>query len=103
MDSRDPLRIRLWFLAFRALSLGLLVIGVLAAVFGIIIAVVALLPQTQPTPGLSFGYGLLCIALGVTFAVAGVRGFKMRTRRDVDAELSKTSSDRNRLERWINR
>ena len=77
--------------------------GVLAAVVGVIIAVVALLPRTQPTPGLSLSYGVLSIALGVTFVVAGVRGFKMRTRRDVDAEISKTSSHRDRLERWINR
>jgi hypothetical protein len=62
-----------------------------------------LLAQLWPTSGLSFGYGILSIALGLTFAIIGVRGFRIWTRRGVDAEISKTSSDRERLERWINR
>ena len=96
--------IRLWFLGFRVLSLGALVMGALAAVVGVIVAVVSFfLPRTQPTPGLTFGYGVLFIVVGVTFVLVGVRGFKMRTRRDLDADISKTANDRNRLERWINR
>lgn len=103
MNSTDPLLVRLWCLALQTLSLTALLMGALAAVVGVIYAVAALLPLTLPTPGLSFGYGVLSIAFGITFTVIGVHGFKMRTRRDVDAEISKISSDRDRLERWINR
>jgi hypothetical protein len=103
MDSPDPILIRLWFLGFRVLSLGALVMGALAAVAGVIVAVVSLLPRTQPSPGLTFSYGVLFIVGGVTFVLIGVRGFKMRTRRDLDADISKTASDRDSLERWINR
>jgi type III secretory pathway component EscS len=103
MDSPDPIMIRLWFLGFRVLSLGALVMGALAAVVGLIVAVVSLLPRTQPSPGLSFGYGVLFIVVGVTFVLIGVRGSKMRTRRDLDADISKTANDRDSLERWINR
>ncbi len=97
------LLVRLWSLTFRTLTLGVLVIGALAAVVGVVIAAAALVPRTQPTPSLSFGHGILSIALGLAFAVIGVRGLKIWTRRVVDAEISKTSSDRERLERWINR
>jgi hypothetical protein len=103
MDSPDPILIRLWFLGFRALSLGALVMGALAAVAGVIVAVASLLPRAQPSPDLNFGYGVLFIIGGVTFVLIGVRGFKMRTRRDLDADISKTASDRDSLERWINR
>jgi len=103
MDSPDPIMIRLWFLGFRVLSLGALVMGALAAVVGAIVAVVSLLPRTRPSPGLMFGYGVLFIVVGVTFVLIGVRGFKMRTRRDLDADISKTANDRDSLERWINR
>ena len=95
--------IRLWFLGFRVLSLGALVMGALAAVVGVIVAVVSLLPRTQPPPGLTFGYGVLFIVVGVTFVLIGVRGFKMRMRRDLDADIAKTANDRDSLERWINR
>ena len=103
MELHDPIMIRLWFLGFRVLSLGALVVGALAAVVGVIVAVVSLLPRTQPSPGLTFGYGVLFIVVGVTFVLIGVRGFKMRTRRDLDADISKTANDRDSLERWINR
>jgi len=103
MDSPDPIMIRLWFLSFRVLSLGALVMGALVAVVGAIVAVVSLLPRTQPSPGLTFGYGVLFIVVGVTFVLIGVRGFKMRTRHDLDADISKTASDRDSFERWINR
>jgi hypothetical protein len=103
MESTDPLLVRLWVLAFRTLCLGALLTGALAMVVGVIVAASALLPRTQPSPSLSIGYGVVSIALGIIFAVIGVSGLKMRTRLDVDAEISKTSSDRDMLERWINR
>ena len=103
MDSPDPMIIRLWFLSFRVLSLGAVVMGALVAIVGVIVAVVSVLPRTQPSPGLTFSYGVLFIGGGVTFVLIGVRGFKMRTRRDLDADISKTAADRDRLERWINR
>jgi hypothetical protein len=64
MDSPDPLLIRLWFLGFRVLSLGALVMGALVALAGVIVAVVSILPRTQPSPGLTFGYGVLFIVVG---------------------------------------
>ncbi len=94
---------RLWFLSFRVLSLGAVLMGALAAIAGVIVAVVSLLPRTQPSPGLTFSYGVLFIVEGVTFVLIGVRGSKMRWRRDLDADISKTAADRDRLERWINR
>lgn len=103
MDSPDPILIRLWFLGFRALSLGALIMGALVAVAGVVVAVVSLLPRTQPRPGLTFGYGILFIVVGTPFVLIGVRGFRMRTRSDLDADVSKTASDRDSLERWINR
>jgi cytochrome c biogenesis factor len=103
MDSPDPILIRLWFLGFRVLSLGVLVMGALAAVAGVIVAVVSVLPRTQPSHGLTLSYGVLFIVGGAAFVLIGVRGFRMRTRRDVDADISKTASDRDSLERWINR
>lgn len=95
--------VRLWFISFRVLSLGAVVIGALAAVVGVIVAVVPVLPRTQPSPGFTFSYGVLFILVGVSFMLIGVRGFKMRTPRDLDTDISKTASDRGSLERWINR
>jgi hypothetical protein len=103
MDSPDPMMTRLWFLTFRVLSLGAAVLGALAAIAGVIVAVVSVLPRTQPSPGLTLSYGVLFIVGGAAFVLIGVRGFRMRTRRDVDADISKTASDRDSLERWINR
>ena len=101
MDSPDPTMIRLWFLGFRVLSLGALVMGALAVVVGVIVAVVSLLPRTQPSAShlVTASSASRC----VTFVLIGVRGFKMRRRRDLDADISKTASDRDSLERWINR
>src|SRR3984957_11203452 len=103
MDSPDPLMTRLWFLSFRVLSLGAVIMGALAAVVGVIVAVVSVLPRTQPSPGLTLSYGVLFIVGGVAFVLICVRGFRMRARRDLDADISKTASDRDSLERWINR
>lgn len=103
MESSDPILIRLWFLGFRALSLGAMVMGALAAVAGATIAVLSLLPRTRQSRGLTFGYGVLFIAVGVTFVLIGVRAFKMRKRLDLDADVSKSARDRDSLERWINR
>jgi hypothetical protein len=103
MESPDPIMVRLWFLGFRVLSVGVLVMGALAAVVGVVTAVVSLLPRTKPTPGLTFGSGVLFTVVGVTFVLIGIRGLKMRTRRDLDADIAKTASDRDSLERWINR
>jgi uncharacterized YccA/Bax inhibitor family protein len=103
MDSPDQMMTRRWFLSFRVLSFGAVVMGVLAVVAGVIVAVVSVLPRTQPSPGLTLSYGVLFIVGGVAFVLAGVRGFRMRTRRDLDADIAKTASDRDSLERWINR
>jgi membrane protein implicated in regulation of membrane protease activity len=103
MDSPDPIKARLWILGFRILSLGALVMGALVAVVGIFVAVVSVLPKTLQSPGLTFSYGVLFIVVGATFVLIGIRGFQMRTRHDLDADISKTAGDRDRLERWINR
>lgn len=103
MASPDPIVFRLWLIIFRTLSLGMLVMGALATIGGAIIAVAAVLPEAQRIPGVSLGYGVLSIVVGVTFVVIGFRGFKMRTRRDLETDMSKTASDREKLERWINR
>jgi cytochrome c biogenesis factor len=103
MDSPDPLMTRLWFLIFRVLSFGAVVMGTLAAVAGVIVAVVSVLPRTQAPPGLTLSYGVFFIVGGVAFVLIGVRGSRMRTRRDLDADISRTASDRDSLERWINR
>ncbi len=81
----------------------MLFMGALAPAVGAVIAVVSLLGVVRPTPGLSLGYGLFFVAVGVTFSVVGFRGFKMRSRRDLNADIAKTTSDRDQFEQWINR
>jgi hypothetical protein len=103
MNSRDPLLFTLWLLGFRSLCFGLVVMGTLAALGGVLVAVVSLLPGTRPIQGLSIGYGALFIVVGVTFAIIGVCGIRIRTRRDLDQDIEQTASDRAKLERWINR
>jgi hypothetical protein len=80
----------------------MLLMGSIVAVAGAMIAV-AVLCTGRTSPGFSLGYGLLLLALGTTFSVAGFRGFKMRSRRDLQADILNTASDRDKLERWINR
>ena len=103
VKSRDSLLIHLWLLSFRALSLGVVVLGVIAAVGGTVTALVAVLPRMQSSPGLKFSTGVLFAIVGVTFVWIGVRGYKIRTRRDLDADISTTPGNRDSLERWINR
>jgi membrane protein implicated in regulation of membrane protease activity len=97
------MKARLWILGFRILSLGALVTGALVAVVGVFVAVVSVLPKTQQSPGLTFSYGVLFIVVGTIFVLIGIRDFQIRTRRDLDADISKTAGDRDSLERWINR
>jgi hypothetical protein len=107
MNSRDPPLVRLWCLAFRALCLGMLLIGALAVVVGAVIAVVSLLSLAPPVPGLSLGYWFLFATVGLAFAGSASAVLKCARgaiwRRDMEADISKTASDRDRLEQWINR
>jgi hypothetical protein len=102
MDPRDPPLFRLWLLFFRTLCLGMLLMGSIVAVAGAMIAVAVLYTGRTP-PGFSLGSGLLFLTVGTTFSVAGFRGFKMKSRRDLQADILNTASDRDKLERWINR
>lgn len=80
----------------------MLLMGTLVAAAGAMGAV-AILYTGRTVAGFSLGTGLLFIAGGATFSVAGFRGFKMRSRRDLEADISKTADDRDKLEQWINR
>src|ERR1700761_469265 len=101
MDARDPPLFRLWPLFFRTLCFGMLLMGTVVAAAGAI--AVAILYTSHTVAGFSLGTGLLFIAGCATFSVAGFRGFKLRSRLNVEAEISKTADDREKLEQWVNR
>ena len=102
MESSDSLLFRLWSLCFRILSLGLLIVGALAALLGALTVILAIVRHSH-IPGFSLGLGLLFFFGGAVSMLMGLRGFRIRTRRDWEAELAQTAADRDRLERWINR
>jgi hypothetical protein len=102
MESSDSLPFRLWSLFFRTLSLGVLIAGALAALLGTLTVILAIV-RRSPVPGFSLGLSLLFIVGGAVLVLMGLRGFRIRTRRDLEAELAQTAADRDRLERWINR
>ncbi|SRR5579871_851881 len=103
MGPSETLTFRLWSLGFRALSLGVLVLGALAALVGAITVALAFFPRAASIPGVSFGRGVFFMIVGVLFVVIGARGIRIRTRDDIVADFEQTASDRDRLERWINR
>jgi hypothetical protein len=103
MDSPDSFLFRLWLLGFRTLSLGLVAMGVLATIVGTALAVLVVARHLPPSSGFSLGTSLIFVLVGVTFVLIGVRGFRIRKRRDLGADIAQTASDRDKLVRRINR
>jgi hypothetical protein len=103
MKSPDSLLFRLWSLGFRTLSLGLVLMGALAAIIGALLAFLVIVRRLPPTTGFSLGLSLLFVVVGVVFVLIGTRGFRIRTSRDLKADIAQTTGDRDGLERWINR
>ena|ERR1700758_445679 len=102
MEQSDPLVFRLWSLGFRALALGLLVLGTLVAVVGALVFAVALIRGLPSSSHMSIGEGAIMLIGGMLFAEIGRRGLKIRSRKDLDADIEQTAKDRDRLEQWIN-
>ena len=100
--ARDPLLSRLRMLTFRVLSLGLIVLGSLAVLVAVATAAVLAI-SGRSAPGFSLGTSAIFFVAGSAFALIGIRGFRMKRRQELLDDITQTASDRDTLERWINR
>jgi hypothetical protein len=85
---------KVWLLAFRALSLGCLVLGSLGAVSFLLFAFM---------PGQSLGMNIFAAVMAALIAVVGKRGLSVRSRDDLHQQEVALGERRDRFERWINR
>ena len=85
---------KLWLIAFRILSLWCFIISSAGA---LVAAVSAFMP------GASVAISLFAAVMAVLIALAGKKGLKIRSRDDIDREISALRDRRDRFESWINR
>jgi hypothetical protein len=91
---RQSALLKLQLLVFRTLSFGCVCLGSVGA---LAFAVSAFFP------GQSVAIDLFAAAMGALIAVVGIKGLAIRSRDDVDRDISTLSERRDKFERWINR
>src|SRR5262245_15945063 len=91
---RQGVLFKLWLLGFRTLSFACVCLGSVGA---LAFAVSAFLP------GQSVAMDLFAAAMAALIAVFGMKGLAIRSRDEVDRDISALGERRDKFERWINR
>jgi hypothetical protein len=102
MISGKQLAWWIWLMAFRILCAGCILLGSLTAISCSAVFVLRLIRPASfvevPAP-----LAALAAVLGTLFVLVGIKGFKIKSFRDVEAELKALGSTRDSVERWINK
>jgi hypothetical protein len=102
MISGKRLVWRIWLVSFRILCVALILLGSLVAISCFVVFVLRLVRPTSfvemPAP-----IAALVAALGTLFVLVGIKGLRIKSYGDVEAELEALRSTRDSLERSINK
>jgi hypothetical protein len=102
MISGRDLAWRMWLMAFRTLCVALILLGSLTAIgCSVVFALRLVRPASfveMPAPLAAF-----VAVMGTLFVLVGIKGLRIKSFRDVEAELEALRSARDSLERSINK
>jgi hypothetical protein len=99
-SSEDTMTFKAWRLATHVLCIGLIAMGTLHVVAVSLWLLVKLLLAGDTFLGVFLKLGWILLALG--FVWVGLKGLRIRSRRDVEGQLAALDERRGALESWIN-